>query len=512
MTPVADLLPAPPPASLELTSTPLAKLSVDALVVGVRKTDGGPVPSTEAAASLDKAFGRGGLTAALSALGARGDAEEVTRLPTRDGLKAVSVVAVGLGPDEPTADVLRRAAGAAVRGLAGLEDVALALPGQDDARLLAAVAEGAALGAYSFDTFRSREGSGKARRAPVRTLQLVVPSTRESGARAAVARATAVAGGVRVARDLVNTPPGDLPPMALAEAAKAAVDKLSVKVSVQDADALADGGYGGILGVGKGSSRPPCLVRLEHTTRRAKSTVHLVGKGITFDSGGLSLKPPKAMETMKSDMGGAAAVVGAVRAVAELGLDVTVVGWLACAENMPSGAAQRPSDVLVTYGGTTVEVLNTDAEGRLVLADALQRACEDSPDLLLDAATLTGAQLVALGARTFGVMGDDDARAEVVAAAERAGEPAWAMPMPAELRSGLDSEVADLKNIGENPNGGMLLAATFLRQMVRSDVPWAHLDIAGPAFNSGKPWGWTPKGGTGAAVATFVAVCEGRAR
>jgi len=241
----------------------------------------------------------------------------------------------------------------------------------------------------------------------------------------------------------------------------------------------------------------------------AAKTVVLAGKGITFDSGGLSLKPPKSMEAMKSDMAAAAAVLAAVAAIAELGPAVNVIGYLAMAENMPSGTAQRPSDVITIYGGKTVEVLNTDAEGRLVLADALARSAEDSPDLVIDLATLTGAQLVALGPRIMGVMAnDDDVREGMVDAAARAGEAAWPMPLPAELRDGLDSTVADIANVTGDRNGGMLVGGLFLREFVPPGVPWAHLDIAGPAYHEGEPYGYTTKGGTGAAVRTLVQVAQ----
>src|SRR5690606_18773636 len=239
----------------------------------------------------------------------------------------------------------------------------------------------------------------------------------------------------------------------------------------------------------------------------------LVGKGMTFDSGGLSLKPSSAMEWMKSDMGGAAAVLAAMRAIAELRVPVNVVGYLAIAENMPSGTAQRPSDVLRIYGGKTVEVLNTDAEGRLVMADALVRAQEDNPDLIVDVATLTGAQLVALGTRVFAVMANDDAvRDQVVAAATSAGEAAWPMPLPEELRKGLDSSVADIANVAGERWGGMLSAGVFLKEFIADGVKWAHLDIAGPAFNQGEPHGYTPKGGTGAATRTLVRLAESLAQ
>jgi len=318
-----------------------------------------------------------------------------------------------------------------------------------------------------------------------------------------------LATAVTLARDLVNTGPSDLVPATFADRAGEVAAEAGIGITVLDEQALAEGGYGGILGVGQGSVHPPRLVRLEYAPPGASKALVLAGKGITFDSGGLSLKPAKAMETMKSDMGGAAAVLAAMQAIAALGLPVRVVGYLPLAENMPSGTAQRPSDVLTMYGGTTVEVLNTDAEGRLVLADALARSASDSPDVLVDVATLTGAQLVSLGPRVAGVMANDDAlRDAVVDAAARAGEAMWAMPLPGELRKGLESSVADLTNVAPDRNGGMLVAGLFLREFVPLGVRWAHLDIAGPAYNEGPPHGYTPKGGTGAATRTLVQIAQ----
>jgi len=303
-----------------------------------------------------------------------------------------------------------------------------------------------------------------------------------------------------------------LHPREFAEIAAAEAKRVNLGIEILDEKALKKAGYGGIIGVGQGSVNPPRLVRLSYRHPKATKTLALVGKGITFDSGGLSLKPAAPMEWMKSDMGGAAAVLTAMVAIAELKLAVNVTGWAPLAENMPSGTAQRPSDVLTIYGGKTVEVLNTDAEGRLVLADALVRASEELPDFIVDAATLTGAQLVALGTRTSGVMSnDDDFRTAVADAATRAGEQMWPMPLPPELRKSLDSSIADIANIGE-PFGGMLVAASFLNDFIGNrdgePIPWAHLDIAGPAFNQGDPFGYTPKGGTGAAVRTFVQIAD----
>ncbi|MDL4771219.1 leucyl aminopeptidase [Actinomadura xylanilytica] len=486
--------------SISLDSAAPATLDVDAIVIGVAPSDSGarPAPGSE---DLDRALD-GQLAEALSALGATGRAGEVTKLPTLGAIPAAVVVAVGLG-DSPDAEALRRAAGAGVRALAGTARAAVALPAADAASV-EAVALGALLGNYTFGAYRTGE-----QKSPVEDIRLVRSGAAGAGAEAAVARARTLATAMNLVRDLVNTPPSDLSPEDFAEVATRVAGETGLDVEVLDEKALVDGGYGGIAGVGQGSANPPRLVRLAYTHPEAAKTLALVGKGITFDSGGLSLKPADAMDWMKSDMGGAAAVLGALSAIAELGPKVNVVGYLALAENMPSGTAQRPSDVLRVYGGKTVEVLNTDAEGRLVLADGLVRAGEDDPDLIVDVATLTGAQLVALGTRTAGIMAnDDDVREKVVAAAGRAGEQSWGMPLPAELRKGLDSAVADIANISGERWGGMLVAGVFLQEFVPDGVRWAHLDIAGPAFHKGEPYGYTPKGGTGAATRTLVQVAE----
>nr|WP_156000071.1 leucyl aminopeptidase [Streptomonospora sp. PA3] len=482
-----------------------ASLDVDAVVVGYHSADDGPRPAAGAGA-VDAAF-PGSLAKTLSLLGATGAAEEVHRVPTQGALTAPVVIAVGLGapPGSGEAldpDTVARAAGAALRSRGSAQSrVALALPAETP-ELVHAAALGALLGDYSFTRYRTAEDT----RTPA--TELIVAST-AAGAREAAERANAVAASVGLARDLVNTSPADLVPEDLAGIAAEVARENGLGVEVLDEHQLAEGGYGGIIGVGQGSDNPPRLVRLEYTHPEAAGTVAFVGKGITFDSGGLSLKPASSMDWMKSDMGGAAAVLGAMRAIALLRPSVNAVAYLAIAENMPGGSAQRPSDVLTIYGGKTVEVLNTDAEGRLVMADALVRAHEDSPDLIVDVATLTGAQLVALGTRVFAVMANDDrVREDVVAAATAAGEQAWPMPLPEELRQGLDSAVADIANVAGDRWGGMLTAGVFLKEFIAEGVQWAHLDIAGPAFNQGGPYGYTPKGGTGAATRTLVRVAE----
>jgi leucyl aminopeptidase len=483
----------------------------DVLVIGVFAAPDGPsvVPGAD---GVDEALG-GTLAGALTALGATGELEELIKIPGGGKLPAAVILAVGLGAaagDDAAfdAEVLRRAAGTALRDLAGnklgvrdkseSKAIALALPARTAAEA-EAVTVGALLGGYSFRRYRSTPRADLA----------VTLLTSDDNAQA-VDRGRVIATAVNLTRDLINTAPIDLPPAALAaEAERVCAGKKNVTVEVLDETELKAGGYGGILAVGQGSSRPPRLVRLQYTHPDATKTVAFVGKGITFDSGGLSLKPSKSMETMKCDMSGAAAVLGATVAIADLGLAVNVVGYMPLAENMPGGAAQRPSDIITMYGGKTVEVLNTDAEGRLVLADGMARSGADKPDLLVDVATLTGAATVALGRRTAGVMGSaDPLAAEVAAVMREAGEPAWAMPLPDELRKGLDSPVADLANISGDRNGGMLVAGLFLREFVPDGVAWAHLDIAGPAFNDTAGYGYMPKGGTGSAVRALVRIAE----
>jgi leucyl aminopeptidase len=491
----------------------------DVLVIGVIQTPDGP-SAAPGAAGVDEALG-GTLQDALTALGATGEADELIKIPAAGKLPALVILAVGLGtaPADGApfdAERLRRAAGTALRDLAGNklgirtaaegDDSAAARPGRTVAVALPAggpaeaeaVATGAILGAYTFRRYRAT---------PATDIAVTLLTSDDHAA--AVARGQVIADAVNLTRDLINTAPLDLPPAALAADAERVAAASGTSVEVLDEAALAAGGYGGILAVGRGSARPPRLVRLSYSHPEATKTVVFVGKGITFDSGGLSLKPPKAMETMKCDMSGAAAVLAATSAIARLGVPVNVIGYLPLAENMPGGNAQRPSDVITIYGGKTVEVLNTDAEGRLVLADGIARSGADNPDLIVDIATLTGAATVALGRRTTGVMGTSESVAADVAAVMRdVGEPAWAMPLPEELRKGLDSPVADLANVSSARDGGMLVAGLFLREFVPEGVAWAHLDIAGPAFNEGPAYGYTPKGGTGAAVRALVAIAE----
>jgi leucyl aminopeptidase len=501
--------------ALTLSTAAAPGLRADAIVIGVAKGAGsksGNLVVAPGAESVDKAYD-GRLADVLETLGASGAEGEVTKLPAPAGFKAPLVLAVGLGaePEEGDgygAEALRRAAGAAARALAGAKKAAFAFP-LTDAADAGAIGEGALLGAYAFDAYKDSGKDAKSNgKAPLGEVSLLGGKPRDKEHKAAIERATAVSEELNRARDLINTPPNDLDPEAFAAVAQTAAKEHGIKVQVLDEKALEKGGYGGILGVGIGSAAGPRLVKLSYTSPGAKKTLAFVGKGITYDSGGISLKPAGHNETMKCDMSGAAAVFAAVVAAARLGLAVNVTGWLALAENMPSGTATRPGDVLRMYSGKTVEVLNTDAEGRLVLADALWAASAEKPDAIVDVATLTGAMVLALGNRTFGVMANDDAfRSAIVDAAEEVGEESWPMPLPEHLRKGMDSPTADIANMGERMGGG-LVAGLFLREFVGEGITWAHLDIAGPAFNESGPFGYTPKGGTGSAVRTLVRLAE----
>ena len=495
--------------SLSLSSADLATLATDALVVATAPVGGRRkgVTIVGAAAGL-KATPKKRLEESLAALGATGKAGDIVRIPGSGITAATVILAVGVGAGPWTDETLRRAAGNAVRALAGTRRAALALP-VETAAAVDAVAQGALMGAYSYDAFRV--DSKAEQKSPVDRITLHVADAKDSSTTTAVARAKAISTAVNFARDLINAPAAAMPPTTLAQSGADAVANLPVEVEILDQEALAAGGYGGILGVGKGSMQPPRLARLAYRPEGATAHLALVGKGITFDTGGISIKPSASMHEMKADMSGAAAVIATVQAIASLGLSVAVTGYVCAAENMPSGKAQKPGDVLSTYGGKTVEVLDTDAEGRLVLADGLVRAQEDKPDVIIDIATLTGAQTIALGSRTAGIMAnDDDLREAIFDAANRAGESMWPMPQPEELRAGLDSLVADIANIplSGRRDGGMLSASIFLREFVPDSQRWAHLDIAGPAYNGYSPWGCTPKGGTGYAVRTLVQVAE----
>ncbi|MGA9374159.1 MAG: leucyl aminopeptidase [Mycobacterium sp.] len=483
------------------TSLPGRGIAGAVLVVPVVTGDGGPAVTGALDQLDDDAVAA--IEAGLKALGGTGSDGQLHRLVI-SALPVASVLTVGLGDqsDEWPADKIRRAAGAAARSLDKVGTVVDALSLLD----LEAAVEGLILGAYRFTDFRSDKTAPKDRGL---TKIVALAANARAATKAKAQRAVDVATAVATARDFVNTPPSHLYPAEFAKQAKALGETVGLVVEILDDKALIKGGYGGIVGVGKGSSRLPRLVRLTYKGgARNGKTVALVGKGVTFDTGGISIKPAASMHHMTSDMGGAASVIATVVLAAKQKLPIDVIATVPIAENMPSSTAQRPGDVLTQYGGITVEVLNTDAEGRLILADAIVRACEDDPDYLIETSTLTGAQTVALGSRTPGVMGSDEFRDRVAALSQSVGENGWAMPLPEELKDDLKSTVADLANISSSRYAGMLVAGVYLREFVADDVQWAHIDIAAPAYNSGGPWGYTGKGGTGVPTRTMFAVLE----
>ena len=486
--------------SYHLRGASPAKTRADAVVVGAWKGGRG-VTLADGADDVATAFGRS-LRPLLSTLGFTGKAGETARVPTAGKLSSPLLVLVGMGekPSERAAQVLavRRAAGVAARSTANAASVALALPATD-AGLIRNVLEGYLLGGYVFSRYQSKTPDKRAG-----TLTVLSPVARRQEAVGAFAEAQVVAPAVNAARDWVNTPPGDLTPPAFADEIVRAAKGSKVKVTVLDDARLAELGCGGLLGVGGGSSAPPRLVELRYKPAGAVAHLALVGKGITFDSGGLSIKTAAGMETMKCDMAGAATITQATLAIAQLGLPVQVTAYACLAENMVSGSSMRPGDVLTIYGGKTVEVLNTDAEGRLVLADGLVRATEQNPDVIVDVATLTGHMMVALGNRVGAIFGSEEVVGPLVVAGRASGEKHWPMPIPQDIVDRVrGSKIADLAQHDWTRWGGGLFAAAFLREFI-GETPWAHLDIAGPGYNNGTAAGHWPPGGTGFALTTLV--------
>ena len=480
------------------------KVDSDVLVIGVG-TSNSKLQILSGISEVDSTA----LLINLNAIGATGKVDEVIKLP---GKATKLIVFTGLGKIESnfSPELLRRAAGAAARELAGNKSAVFALPHKSVVEL-SAIAEGAALGAYSFTQFLG--SSKKEQKDPLSTVSVITKFADTPAAKAAARRAEIIAEQTFLVRDLINTPPSHLTPDSFCLRMKKEAAKYGVKVEIINDAALKKGGYGGIIGVGQGSANPPRLLHVTYSPAKAKKRYAFVGKGITFDTGGLALKPAAGMEAMKADMSGAAAVIAAVFAIAQLKLPIAVDGWAPLAENMVSDNATRPSDVITIYGGKTVEVLNPDAEGRLVLADALIKAAQVGKkagglDGIIDVATLTGAQVVALGSRTSAVMTNDELfSGQFLTAANLAGEAFWPMPLPVELRASLDSPIADLANIGDRM-GGMLVAGLFLKEFIDPQTPWLHLDIAGPAYNEKTAHGYTPIGGTGIALRSLVCLAE----
>ena len=442
--------------------------------------------------------------AVLEAVGFEGKADQVHLQPAESGFAGL----VGLGPAaKVTAATVRRAAAVLARSCSRHARAAVRLAEDTDldaGSFRQALAEGAILGAYRYTEFKSgaadTDGDGGQ---PKLTRVDVVGST-ATAAKEALARGAAIAGAVCVARDLANEPGGSLTAPAFAEKTEAIAREAGLECRVWTREDIEAARLGGLLGVNRGSTQPPRFVELTYEPERDPvATLAYVGKGITFDAGGLSIKTAQGMMAMKMDMCGAAAIIGAMSVLPAVGAPVRVKGYLPMTDNMLGGDATRPGDVLTTRNGKTIEVLNTDAEGRLILADALALACEDGPDAIVDLATLTGACMVALGPSIAGLMGNDEAFIDQVrAAADRAGERVWPLPLPADYAKQIESNVADIKNIGGN-HGGALTAGLILKEFVDDAICWAHLDIAGPARAESDDAEIT-KGGTGFGVRTLI--------
>lgn len=419
------------------------------------------------------------------------------------------ITLTGLDDADPTADStvrLRRAAGSAARASERITDLTFALP-VESAADVRAVIEGALLGGYSYPGVHGSQPDT----ATARTVEIDVLGGDAHAGQGDVTAAVEAARATRLSRTFVDLPPNLLYPSSFAHVAAHLARDAGIDVEIKDADALRAEGFGGLIGVGQGSEHEPALVRVDYVPDEpARGHLAFVGKGITYDAGGINLKLSH-QDYMNFDMSGAAAVLAAALACARLRVPVRVTAWMALAENVPSGTSQRPSDVLTLRDGTTVEVRDTDAEGRLVLADALVAAIAEHPDVVVDIATLTGAQQIALGDRVTGLMSnDDDLASELDGVATSVDERLWRMPLPVDLADGLRSRVADIANKADRP-GGMLTAALFLEHIVSraESVPrWAHLDICGPAINRKKPYGFTTLGGTGVGARTLLALAQ----
>jgi leucyl aminopeptidase len=431
-----------------------------------------------------------------------GKRSDVLAVPTRARIRARAALLLGLGEqDRVDLAALRRAGAVLARRSTKVTSVATTLleaagPDLDRAAAAQALAEGVGLGSYQFLRYKSDAK-------PTQLERVLLVGRGGAKVRAGVERGARVADAVAWARDLINEPAAAKSPQDVAELARKLGRASGLKVKVLEGEQLERERMGGVLGVGNGSQRPPRFVRLEYAPSGARATLALVGKGVVFDSGGLSLKTAGGMETMKTDMSGAAAVIAAMSTLRDLDVKQRVVGYVPLVENMPSGHAMRPGDVLRIRNGKTVEVLNTDAEGRLILADALALADEEGADAIVDIATLTGAVVTALGEKVAGLMGSNDAWVDQVRdAADRAGERVWHLPLPEEYRRNLESEVADLRNISSGGGAGTLTAGLFLKEFA-GERAWAHLDIAGTARSSADD-GEVTKGGTGFGVRTLV--------
>jgi leucyl aminopeptidase len=498
-------------ATFTYSTDPPTKAAVDVLVLPIFEgPEAGPGVKDVKGADLLALYKEAQLK------GKRGETLTVPNVGI-EGLAAGSVLLLGLGKREKVnANTLRRAIGRVAPQLAKRKSVATTLPqaaGRSAEDAVQATVEGVLLGSYRFDSYKSGKTENGAPEKPAleSVAVLGLPRWNTRTVKQAIARAEIVCDAACFARDLVNTPAKDCTPAYLAEQARKTAKEVGLEVKIWTEKELEKGGFGGILGVGQGSVNPPRLIELKYRGAAASQPpIALTGKGVSFDSGGLSLKDVTNMEWMKDDMGGAASILGTMKAIARLKPKVNVIAAIPSAENMPGGHAIHPGDVLRHRGGKTSEVLNTDAEGRLILADALAYLTEQKPRVIIDTATLTGACVVALGEDIFGVFGNDRGLVrDVVAAGEATGEPAWELPLWEDYKSLIESGVADIRNIGKRW-GGAIAAALFLAEFA-GDTPWAHLDIAGPAFTD-KGGDFTPKGGTGVPVRTLVHYVLGQAK
>lgn len=507
-------LPATGTAATAKLSVKIPKKTPDALVLPVFNTGDSTDGSKDAALELPASNvlsteSAQELLEALEAVGARATVGEHTLLAAgpkaqKEGLPS-TIIAVGLGSVEDLDDeTLRRAAGVVGRHLSAhspqLKSVATTL----NLFGLRPAVEGWILGSYHYAGLSSKKTFTETE------VIFLDPDAKKKETTTEFNTAVVTADAVNTTRDWVNTPSNFLYPKVYAQLIEQHAKDAGVEVTVLDKKELTKQGFGGVLAVGQGSEHSPRVVQVRWQPKKGskKPDLALVGKGITFDTGGISLKPAANMENMISDMGGSAAVINAVLAAARLNLPITVTGTVALAENMPSGSATRPGDVITHYGGITSEIINTDAEGRVVLGDAIAFASEDKPAKLVETSTLTGAQIVALGNRTAAVMGSEELRDTVAEIGRQVGENAWAMPLLEEHDKAIESPIADIRNVPNSRDGGMLYAGTYLEKFVGEDIEWAHVDIAGPSFNTKAPYGYTPARATGNPVRTFVVLME----
>ena len=493
--------------TFDVASTSPAHTVADVLVLPIFQ---GPEPGP-GVAEVGEALGAD-LISVLKDHRVMGKVGETFAVPSLGRVKATSVVLVGLGPKgEAGAEAVRKASVKAARAAAKFRTLASTLPQVGDpAESGAAFAEGITIGGYRFDRYKVKSTENGSKGTGLRkAVALAGSATAARTLKNALRRGRIYGEASNWARDLVNTPAKDATPSYLAAEARRMAGKYGLKCRIWTKAELEKGGFGGILGVGAGSANEPRLIELLYQGAGDDQPIGLTGKGVTFDSGGLSLKDAAAMEWMKADMGGAAAALATMRAIAQLKPRVNVIAAIPSSENMPGGAAIRPGDVLRHRGGKTSEVLNTDAEGRLILADALAYLVEKKPRVIIDSATLTGAAMVALGNDLWAVMGSDrDLIDDLLAAGREVGEPGWELPLWTDYRRNIESTVADVKNVGPRW-GGAITAALFLKEFV-GEVPWAHMDVAGTAF-ADTPTDYWPRGATGSPARTIIRYIEGQA-